>query len=358
MEPMPDLHQLADPFTAAEIDSIINNLPNGKSPGPDGFNSNFMKKCWQIISHEFYDLCTRFYENNICLQSINGSYIVLIPKKDNPMTINDYRPISLLNSSIKLLTKILANRLQSVIMRVIHQNQYEFIKSRSIQDCLAWSFKYMHMCHKSKKEMIILKLDFEKAFDTIDHEVIIQILRHKGFPGKWIEWIQGVLTSATSSVLLNGTPGKVFHYRRGVRQGDPLSPLLFVLAADLLQSVINKAKENGILKLPIDVGYSNDFPIVQYVDDTLMIMEVSSQQLFALKALLNTFVESTCLRVNYSKSCMYPINITQEKLKHLAATFNCQMGAMPFTYLGLPLSTNKPSIQDRMPLVHRCEKDC
>jgi hypothetical protein len=139
-------------------------------------------------------------------------------------------------------------------------------------------------------------------------------------------------------------------------QGDPLSPLLFVLAADLLQSIINIAKENGILKLPIDVSYSNDFPIVQYADDTLMIMEASSQQLFAIKALLNTFVESRGLRVNYSKSCMYPINITQEKLKHLVATFNCQMGAMPFTYLGLPLSTNKPSIQDCMPLVHKCEK--
>jgi hypothetical protein len=149
------------------------------------------------------------------------------------------------------------------------------ITNTNAQYCIAW--KYLHMCHKSKKEMIILKLDFEKAFDTIEHEVIIQILRHKGFPGKWIEWIQGVLTSTTSSVLLNGTLGKVFHCRRGVRQGDPLSPLLFVLATNLLQSIINKAKENGILKLPIDVGYSNDFPIVQYVYDTLMIMEASSQ---------------------------------------------------------------------------------
>jgi hypothetical protein len=127
-----------------------------------------------------------------------------------------------------------------------------------------------------KKEMIIHKLDFEKAFDKIEHEVIIQILRHKGFPEKWIEWIQGILTSVTSSVLLNGTLKKVFHCRRGVRQGDPLSPLLFVLVVDLQQSIINKAKENGILRLPIDVGYSNDFPTIQYADDTLMIMKASS----------------------------------------------------------------------------------
>jgi retron-type reverse transcriptase len=137
---------------------------------------------------------------------------------------------------------------------VVHQNQYGFIKNRSIQDCLARSFEYLHIYHKSKKEMIMLKLDFEKAFDKIEHEIIIQIMRHKSFPNKWVDWINGILKSGTSSVLLNGTPEKDFHYRRGVRHGDPLSPLIFVLAADLLQSIINKAKKAEILRLPIDVG--------------------------------------------------------------------------------------------------------
>jgi hypothetical protein len=129
-----------------------------------------------------------------------------------------------------------------------------------------------------------------------------------------------------------------------------------VLAADLLQSILNKAKDNGLLRLLIVVGYTSDFPIIQYADDTLLIMEACPQQLFVLNALLNTFADSTCLKVNYSKSNIFPINLSQERLNHLAGTFNCQVGAFLFTYLGLPLNMNKPIVQDCMSLVTIIER--
>jgi hypothetical protein len=135
-----------------------------------------------------------------------------------------------------------------------------------------------------------------------------------------------------------------------------LSPLLFVLVANFLQVLINTTKHMGLLHLPIPLQSSQDFPIIQYADDTLIIMEGDPRQLFFLKTLLQNFSDSTGLRVNYTKSMMLPINISEERLELLARTFGCSKGSLPFTYLGLPLGTIKPKVQDFLPLVNKCEK--
>ena len=185
---------------------------------------------------------------------------------------------------------------------------------------------------------------------------MLTLMRAKGFGSRWIEWMEAILSSGTSSVLLNGSPGKRFHCKRGVRQGDPLSPLLFVLVADFLQSMINSAKDSGLLNLPIPTRCTNDFPVIQYADDTLIITEGYPRQLFFLKSLLNNFSLSTGLRVNFSKSMMVRVNVPTDKTTILAGTFGCSIGSLPFSYLGLPLCISRPRFQDFMPMISKCEK--
>jgi hypothetical protein len=122
-----------------------------------------------------------------------------------------------------------ADRLQDKIMLCIHKNQYGFIRNRTFRDCVASAFEYIYQWKVAGAQCIILKLYFQKAFDTIEHEALVQILKHEGFNDEWIRWVRCFLGSGSSSVLLNGIPRKQFKCRRGVRQGDPLSPLLYVL---------------------------------------------------------------------------------------------------------------------------------
>src|ERR1041384_5339725 len=215
IQPVLGLEDLSSPFSKEEIDVVLKELPVDRAPRPDGFNGFFLKRCWPIIEKDFLELISQFASGKLKLECINGSLIALIPKMLAPVGPNDYRPISLTNTCLKFLTKLLANRLQKVILKCIHLNQYGFLKSRSIQDCLAWDFEYIHQCNQSKVPLLILKLDFAKVFDTIEHEVILKILKNKGFCASWINWVQEILSSGSSSILLNGVPGKQFYCKRG-----------------------------------------------------------------------------------------------------------------------------------------------
>jgi hypothetical protein len=139
-----DLDTLVVPFSMEEIYNLVSHMKVDKAPGPDGFNGMFLKKCWDIIKDDFYALAHDFHQQDISLENINSSFITLVPKKPSPECINDFKPISLTNTCLKFLTKMVADRLQGMILKCIHKNQYGSLKGKTIHDCIAWSFEYIH----------------------------------------------------------------------------------------------------------------------------------------------------------------------------------------------------------------------
>jgi hypothetical protein len=135
-----------------------------------------------------------------------------------------------------------------------------------------------------------------------------------------------------------------------------MPPLLFVLAAELLQCIINKAHRQGLFQLPIPPRDEASFPIIQFADDTIMIMKTSQRELLCLKGLLESFGQSTGLRINYAKLCLVPLNMSEEKAELLAGVFGCKIQGMPFTYLGLPMGSTKPRVEHYAPLMNRAER--
>jgi hypothetical protein len=160
-------------------------------------------------------------------------------------------PISLQNCPLKIVSKALTSRLQPLIPFLVHPDQTGFIKGRSISENFIYAAELTQTCYKRRVPAVALKLDFRKAFDSIEWPALDVILEAKNFPLKWRQWVQDILTSSQTAVLLIDTPGKWINCKKGLRQGNPLLPYLFILVADVLQQLITAASTNGVFEHPI-----------------------------------------------------------------------------------------------------------
>lgn len=165
-----------------------------------------------------------------------------------------------------------------------------------------------------------MKLDFSKPFDTVSWEALFSIMHIRGFDGKWMSWIEELLTSAKTAILLNGIPGNWINIKRGLQEGDPLSPLLFIVVVDVLQQAIKQSALNGLLRHPI--LEDQPCPVLQYADDTLIVLQGDVQQARILKEILDSFAISTGLKINYNKSTFVPINLSLQEGEEIAEALN------------------------------------
>lgn len=229
----PDLDCLGEPFSEEEIKEAINQMPSDKAPGPDGFTGAFFKICWDTIKVDVMNVIQLFgslHSENF--HWLNSANIALLPKKDGAEAISDFRPISLIHAIAKIIAKMLALRLGPLMDDLVSNAQSAFIKRRSIHDNFLYVKNLATRLHKNKTAALLFKLDIRKAFDSIRWDYIIDLLQRRGFPHRFREWVLALFITSTSRVLLNGVACPPILHGRGLRQGDPLSPLLFVLGID------------------------------------------------------------------------------------------------------------------------------
>ncbi|XP_058761237.1 uncharacterized protein LOC131634589 [Vicia villosa] len=325
---------LEKPFDEDEVKEAIWSCDGNKSPGPDGFSLEFYKRHWSIIKEDIMKCCNDFYHKGTLVKSITSSFLALIPKKKNPQDLFEYRPICLVGSIYKIIAKLLANRMRGVVDLLVSTNQTAFVPGRSMMDGVVMVNEILDWAKRKKKGCLLLKVDFEKAYDSVSWNYLRWILVKMGFGKRWMKWMEASIFTNFMSVMVNGSATREFKVQRGLRQGDPISPFLFVLAMEGLTALTKKSVAVGDFK-PFKYGANDYVDILQFADDTIILGEPSYDNLWSIKVLLRGFELVSELKVNFHKSNFYGTHIGDWFINSATKFLACKKGCFPFKFLGI-----------------------
>lgn len=234
---------LCKPFSEEEIGNALFQIGPLKAPGPDGYPGRFFQRNWLLMKEDIIPAVQKFFDTGQMPEGVNDTCIVLIPKVSNPKTLKDFRPISLCNVLYKIVSKCLVNRLRPLLQDIISPNQSAFIPGRMITDNALIAFECMHTINSSndaRSEFCAYKLDLSNAYDRVDWSFLNRVLLKLGFQSSWVHQVMTCVSSVRYQVRFNGVLSASFTPTRGLRQGDPLSPYLFLFVADGLSKLINR----------------------------------------------------------------------------------------------------------------------
>ncbi|WVZ96579.1 hypothetical protein U9M48_042196 [Paspalum notatum var. saurae] len=306
-----DLSSLHAPFTEEEVWEAIKDMPGDRAPGPDGFIGVFYKTAWHIIKPDVIGRPRRVSpRQRVWIQRIKQ-------RTHRP-------PAKEAGRELALVSKLLAVRLAAHLHGLVSCNQTAFVWGRVLHD--SYKFVQAAAAHFRKKKIPVplLKIDISKAFDTISWKFLLDVLQALGFSQRWRDWVAILLSLASSSILVNGMPGRKILHRRGVRQGDSLFPMLFILAMDAFNRLVDRAGRRGILS---KLGYHCSL----YADDVILFVSSTTREAVRVKRLLEVFGNASGLVANLGKCSISTVATDEEVTSNIAAVLGCRVAPFPLS---------------------------
>ena len=274
------------------------------------------------------------------LKSINHTFITLIPKVKNPERVSEFRPISLCNVIYKIVSKVIANRLKPYLNSIISETQSAFIADRLIPDNVLIAFESLHHMktgYSRKTSFMAIKLDMSKAYDRVEWAFLEKILLKMGFQNSWVALIMECITTISYFILVNGEPQRMIVPTKGLRQGDPLSPYLFLFYTEGLNAIFRKAADDGHIHGFSICRRGLKLTHLFFVDDCLLFCRSTLVECDKIKELLAAYEVASGQMVNKDKATLFfsrnTNDATQEAIKVSLGLLAIQHYEK---YLGLP----------------------
>ncbi|XP_078154682.1 uncharacterized protein LOC144550407 [Carex rostrata] len=334
------LGQLNELPTVAEIQRALNTLGPLKSAGPDGFHAKVIQENWEAFGPAITNEVLSFFETGVMPSLVARSNLVLIPKTDEAVSVTQFRPISVCNTTYKLISKILTLRMKPFINSLISSSQCAFLPGREISENIILFREVLHSFKQRnyKNKEFCLKLDLSKAFDRMDWEYLRTLLPLYGFPSRFTSWIMGCVTSAEFSLVFNGRGDGFFKPQCGLRQGCALSPYLFILGMDLLS--------RGFSHL-IDISHLTGVRIARtakpitnclYADDLLIFGAATPQEVGVIMQNINAFTAVSGQQIGPDKSAIWFSHATpSHEQEAISQLLRVSHQSQSLKYLGAPI---------------------
>ncbi|CAI5528215.1 unnamed protein product [Closterium sp. Naga37s-1] len=267
-----DQLQLDAEWSEQEVKAALKGLPAGKAPGQDGLPKDFFEQNWELLGPEVMKEVKGFESTGVLSEAFTTAVTILLHKKGDRCDLGNYRPITLLSFFYKLLAKVMANRIKQVLPRVISDKQFGFLPGRSLADAVSLVADVIDAAEAEDEDWLLLLVDFQKAYDSVSRDYLFTTLRNMGFPEKFVRWVRGLHDGAATRMLLNGCVGDRVAMDKGVRQGCPLAPYLFLCAVEPLCQEIGR-RNLGVRKR----GVKGELAYIGYADDTTLVLRGKEQ---------------------------------------------------------------------------------